>query len=830
MHDDNVYTEETLFLDVILPVPIPQAFTYRVPRDLNELVVVGARVIVSFGKNRVMTGLISSIHNKAPQNYKAKYIDEILDESPIISSHQLWLFQWMADYYLCNVGEVMNIALPSGLKVSSQSRIQINPTFDSPELLSAEEVEFLNTLEKNDSLSYDELKKFLGDIDIAKFVKSLISKHAVILYDAVKEKYSPKKLKKVRLKRVYEGQEEILNLIESLEKSSKQQEVIMTYVQLIPFHELHEKNQVGITKKDLLDLGVSPSSYKTLIEKGILEEYELTVSRFGEIRKDELQGIHLSDVQERVSNELLEKLGETNTVLLHGVTGSGKTEIYIDLIKKALDNGVQVLMLLPEIALTTQIVNRLRKVFGDAMGVYHSKFSDNERVEVWKGVLEDRYSFVVGVRSAVFLPFENLGLIIIDEEHESSYKQYDPAPRYHARDTAIMLAHKVGAKVILGSATPSIESYYQAKEGKYGLVNLSERFGDAQLPKVELANIREEKARQKIKSDFGSTLQAAISQNIEKHEQTIIFQNRRGYAPYLNCEECNWIGSCHQCSVSLTYHYKEHLLICHYCGHKEKTPHLCPTCGSGKIKSVGIGTEKIEDDLNVLYPEAKIIRMDLDTTRSKNAYQQIIGEVESGGVDILVGTQMVSKGLDFDKVSLVGVFDADRMIYFPDFRSGERAFQMLTQVSGRAGRKEKPGRVIIQTNSPTHPLLKMVIDNDYHGFYDKEIIERERYNYPPFSRLIRVTTKHVDKTLSHAAAGTLAQRLASKLSKERILGPEKALVERVRNQYIFEVWIKLEKNKLNIAATKAFIREQITEMSADKKYKSVRFVPDVDVV
>jgi primosomal protein N' (replication factor Y) len=830
MHDHSVYTEETLFLDVILPVPIPQAFTYRVPRDLNDFVLIGARVIVSFGKNRVMTGLIARIHHNAPENYKAKYIDEILDESPIISSHQLWLFQWMADYYLCNVGEVMNIALPSGLKVSSQSRIQINPTFDSPELLSIEEAEFLITLEKNDSLSYDELKKFLGDIDIAKFVKSLISKHAVILYDAVKEKYSPKKLKKVRLKRVYEGQEEILNLIESLEKSTKQQEVIMSYIQLIPFHELQEKNSQGITKKDLLDLGISPSSYKTLVDKEILEEYELTVSRFGDIGKDELEGIRLSTVQERVSAELLEKLEESNTALLHGVTGSGKTEVYIDLIKKALENGVQVLMLLPEIALTTQIVNRLRKVFGDAMGVYHSKFSDNERVEVWKGVLEDKFSFVVGVRSAVFLPFENLGLIIIDEEHESSYKQYDPAPRYHARDTAIMLAHKVGAKVILGSATPSIESYYHAKEGKYGLVNLSERFGDAQLPKVELANIREEKAKQKIKSDFGITLQDAIKGNLEKQEQTIIFQNRRGYSPYLNCEECNWIGSCHQCSVSLTYHYKDHMLICHYCGHKERTPQVCPTCGSGKIKSVGIGTEKIEDDLMVLFPEARIVRMDLDTTRSKNAYQQIIGEVESGGVDILVGTQMVSKGLDFDKVSLVGVFDADRMIYFPDFRSGERAFQMLTQVSGRAGRKEKPGRVIIQTNSPTHPLLKMVVENNYHGFYDKEIIEREKYNYPPFSRLIRVTTKHFDKALSHAAAGTLAQRLATKLSKERILGPEKAIVERVRNQYIFEVWIKLEKNKLNIAATKAFIRDQITEMTADKKYKSVRFVPDVDVV
>jgi primosomal protein N' (replication factor Y) (superfamily II helicase) len=826
----DIYTEKTLFVDVILPVPIPQAFTYRVPRHMNGQVNVGGRVIVTFGKSRIMTGLIANIHHKAPEKYKAKYLDEILDESPIISDHQIGFFQWMADYYMCNVGEVMNVALPSGLKVSSQSRIQLNPSFDSPELLNQEQVAFLKVLKDNDSISYDELKKFLGEIDIAKFVKSLISKHAIILFEEVKEKYSPKKLKKVRLKNIYIGSEEILNLIESLEKAQKQQEVILNYLQLIPIHELATKNELGIVKKTLLENGVSSSALNSLLDKDILEQIEITVSRFEADDDENLAKVRLSLAQEKASDQIMEGFNTNSVVLFHGVTGSGKTEIYVDLIQKAIENGTQVLLLLPEIALTTQIVSRLSRIFGTTMGVYHSKFSDNERVEVWKGVLEDRFSFVVGVRSSIFLPFKNLGLIIIDEEHESSFKQYDPAPRYHARDSAIMLAYKVGAKVLLGSATPSMESYYQAKEGKYGHVELFERYGDARLPQIDLANLREEKAKQKIKNDFGESLQEAIKLNIEKKEQTIIFQNRRGYAPYLNCEECNWIGTCHQCSVSLTYHYREHTLICHYCGHKERTPPTCPTCGSGKIKTVGVGTEKIEEDLSVLFPEAKIIRMDLDTTRSKNSYQQIINEVEQGNVDILVGTQMVSKGLDFDKVSLVGVFNADKMIYFPDFRSGEKAFQMLTQVSGRAGRKDKLGRVIIQTNSPSHPLLQFVIANDYKGFYQKEIVERESYNYPPFSRLICITTKHVDPVLSHTAAGVLSQALTTKLGKERILGPEKALVERIRNQYLYEIWVKLEKNKLNMVATKKFIRDQITEVSTDKRFKSVRFVVDVDAV
>jgi len=464
------------------------------------------------------------------------------------------------------------------------------------------------------------------------------------------------------------------------------------------------------------------------------------------------------------------------------------------------------------------------------MGVYHSKFSDNERVEIWRGVLDGRFKFVIGVRSSIFLPFDNLGLIIVDEEHESSFKQFDPAPRYHARDVAIMLALKQNAKVLLGSATPSIESYYQAINHKYGLVELFERYGNATLPDIELVDLKIERKEKTLKKEISSVLLKAIEQNIANKEQTIIFQNRRGYAPYLNCEECNWIGHCEQCAVTLTYHMHSQQLICHYCGHKEASHKVCPSCGSTKLKTVGVGTEKIEDDLQELFPLAGIRRLDLDTTRTKNAYATILGEFEQGEIDILVGTQMVSKGLDFDRVSLVGVYNADKMINFPDFRASERAFQLITQVSGRAGRRERKGKVLIQTANPQNRILQFVIANDYKGFYESEVFEREGYNYPPFSRLIQITVKDVDQVLSHLAAARLAKALEAKLGKTRVLGPEKSLVERIRNKFLFEVLLKLEKDKMNIKATKVFLKEEIVNLVTDKKFKSVQVIVNVDAV
>jgi primosomal protein N' (replication factor Y) (superfamily II helicase) len=826
----EIFDSETHFVDVLLPVPIPQAFTYRVPRHLNEFIKAGSRVIVPFGRNRVLTGIISEVHGNPPEKYKAKYISELMDEEPIVTASQLWLFQWVADYYMCYAGEVMNMGLPSGLKVNSESRIQLNPDFFEHDLLEAKEQEILKIIEENENISYADLSKFIDEIDVTKIVKKLIDKHAIIVYEEVKERYVPKKIKKIRLRASLASKKAVLKLISELEKSQKQQAVLLCYLSHTSIDTLEEKNLHGIDKVFFKDAETSSSSLKTLIDKGIFEQFEITVSRFDSIDTNDLLEITLTNHQERASNEILSGFAEKQVVLFNGITGSGKTEIYIELIQKVLENGSQVLMLLPEIALTTQIVSRLQKVFGDKMGVYHSKFSDNERVEVYMGVLSGRYQFVVGVRSSIFLPFKNLGLIIVDEEHEISYKQFDPAPRYHARDVAIMLAHKQKAKVLLGSATPSFESYWQALKGNYHLVELNERYGDAKLPSIELVDMKEERKNETVRKEFSEVLLKAIETNINNKEQTIIFQNRRGYAPYLNCEECNWIGKCHQCAVSLTHHLYENTLVCHYCGHTETLPKVCPVCESLKIKSKGVGTQKIEEDLQDIFPEASLLRMDFDTTRAKNAYQTIINEFSEGEVDILVGTQMISKGLDFDNVSLVGVFNADKMINFPDFRSAEKAYQMLTQVSGRAGRKKKPGKVLIQTSGPEHDVLQFVLNNDYKGFYAKEIKEREGFRYPPFSRIIGITTKHIARTISHKAAGLLAKTLKEKLGEARILGPEKGLVERIRNQYIFEVFMKLEKDKLNIPAIKTFLREQITELNTQKEFKSVRFVVNVDVI
>ncbi|NBA87243.1 primosomal protein N' [Emticicia sp. CRIBPO] len=832
MDSEQVLFEEeiTCFVDAVLPVPIPQLFTYRVPRELSDLVRVGSRIVVEFGKSRVVTAVIAKVHQSPPAKYKAKYILELLDLEPVVTSGQLWLFNWIAEYYMCNVGEVMNVALPSGLKISSQSKIQYNPDFANPELLDDDEKRLVALLQDQDSLNYEEVARLVSSKNINKTIKDLTAKHAIILFEEVKEKYKPKIVKKVRLKRVYEGSEEILNLIERLEKTSKQQEVILEYLNHVPLNDLLTKNAHGVDKSLLKKGEISDSSLKTLLEKGILEEFEVVISRLEEGGDFEAQDIQLTEHQDKAVNGIIDQFKSKDVVLFHGITGSGKTEVYIDLVQKVMEGGSQILLLLPEIALTTQIVGRLRKVFGDKMGVYHSRFSDNERVEVWKGILEGRFQFVVGVRSAIFLPFVNLGLIIVDEEHESSYKQFDPAPRYHARDVSIMLGIKQNAKVLLGSATPSLESYYQAKQGKYGLVELLRRFGDAQLPDIQLIDLKAEKKNKTMKLEFSSRLYQAISDNLSKKEQTIIFQNRRGYAPYMNCEECNWIGSCDQCAVSLTYHLNSGQLVCHYCGHKESAPKTCPDCGSTRLKTVGVGTEKIEDDLKEIFPEAIIRRMDLDTTRTKNAYQQIIGEFEEGQTDILVGTQMVSKGLDFDNVSLVGIFNADKMIHFPDFRAGEKAFQMITQVSGRAGRRDKHGEVLIQTGSPQNPILQFILNNDYVGFYDTEIQEREAFNYPPFSRIIEITIKDVDQVLAHQAAGRLANQLAARLGKDRVLGPEKSLVERIRNKFLFEVWLKLEKDKLNIKATKQLLKEELVNLAAEKQFKSVQFVVNVDAV
>jgi len=821
----------TYFTDVILPVPIPRMFTYRVPLELNEEIEIGSRVIVQFGNRKILTGIVGNIHDKPPEKYEAKYILEILDSAPVMFQQQIDIMQWIADYYMCTIGEVLNVALPSGLKLSSESRIQLHPHFDYYEsdiTFSESEATVIESLQKNDSLTYSDVSKLLGVKTVYSLLKSLVVKEAIIIFEEVKEKYKPKKEKRIRLKQsLASDQKQLESIFQSISSTAKQEEVLLFYLQRIPVYNNPKLNDKGIDKSDFKSAGLSTSSLKTLIKNNILEEFEVIISRFGDY-ESELVDVVLSKDQETTKKAILSQFDDKSTVLLHGITGSGKTEIYISLIKDALAGGNQVLYLLPEIALTTQIVVRLRKIFGDKMGVYHSKFSDNERVEVWNGVLSGKYQFVVGVRSAVFLPFDNLGLIVVDEEHESSFKQYDPAPRYHAKDVAQVIAQKQYAKVILGSATPAIETYHLAQTGKFGIVELKARYGEGQLPQFEVADMLRERAKKTSRGEFSSTLIEAISKTLENKEQVIIFQNRRGYSPYISCEQCGWIPKCTNCAVSLTYHQYRSEIKCHYCGYKEPMPSSCEACGSTALKTVGFGTEKLEEELSLLFPQAKIQRMDLDTTRRKNSYEHIINDFENQEIDILVGTQMVSKGLDFDKVNLVGIVDLDRMLHFPDFRSYERTFYLSTQVSGRAGRRDKRGKVVIQTKNKEQPILKHIIHNEYEQFFSLEIKERQEHNYPPFTRLIRITIKNKDPKIAEHAALKLSNLLKEQLGTSRILGPQEPVISKIRNEFLREIWIKLERKKIAIGKAKERISEVALEVSNYKELKGTKIVFDVD--
>ncbi len=823
----------TWFADVILPVPVPKLFTYRIPMDMEAVVQVGSRVIVQFGSKKVLTGVIGRLHNQPPEKYQARYILEILDEQAVVHPVQIRHFQWIAAYYACTIGEVLNVALPSGLKLSSESKVQMNPDFDFEEFAGSfteKEYVILDALKEKDTLSYHEISGLLEEKNFYHVIKSLIRKEAILIFEEVKEKYKPKIVKRVRLQHKYAHDAYSLEqLFHELEKKPKQVDVLQRYLQLLPAYQNPEANEKGLLKSALNNENISTSSVNTLIRNGVLEEYDTVISRFPSSQSLPEAEIKLTDTQQQAREAILAHFEEgKETILLHGVTGSGKTEIYIDLIQEVLANGSQVLYLLPEIALTTQIVYRLKKIFGDQMGIYHSKFSDNERVEVWQGVLDGRYPLVVGVRSAVLLPFDNLGLIIVDEEHETSYKQFDPAPRYHARDAALVLSRLHHARTILGSATPSIESFYNAQQGKYGLVTLNKRFGSAQLPEIELVDILREKKRRTMREDFSSVLLEKMEKTLEQEEQVIIFQNRRGYSPYIRCEDCGHIPKCEQCDVSLTYHQFANELRCHYCGHHEKLHMECEACGSTKLKTAGYGTEKLEEEIQMLIPSSRVQRMDLDTTRKKNSYQKIIDAFANRELDILVGTQMVSKGLDFDSVSLVGILDADRMIHFPDFRSHERTFQLITQVSGRSGRRDKVGKVIIQTTNLEQPILQKIVSNDYQGLYAEEIAEREEYHYPPFVRLIRVTIKNPDKKTCNRAAKELSEMLREKLGARRVLGPEEPLISRLRNQYLMQLMIKLEKRQQVIQEAKKIIRESCTLIGKDKALKKTSTVIDVD--
>jgi len=814
------------FADVILPVPVPRTYTYLIPDDVS--VQVGSRVIVQFGPKKIYTGLVANVKDDHVSVEKAKDILEVLDTEPIVNSLQIGFFGWLANYYLCTMGEVMNAAIPAGLKLSSESYVHIN-----------QEVEWLDQPQNEredlllEHLAYKEMSvKEVGDLLALKrpqtLIKSLADRKMVHLYEKVKDKYSPKTEKRVRLADTYTKELNLEELFDDLEKKPKQVDVLLAYLQRVPATESEKANRTGISRSQLSQ-HCSLSSIKTLTKLGILEEWEETVSRLPPLDTSGITTPKLSDLQQLTYREVEQVFEKKNTALLRGITGSGKTEIYISLIQQKLDQGLQVLYLLPEIALTTQIIQRLRKSFGNAFGVYHSQYSDNERVEVWQKVLKGEYNFVVGVRSSVFLPFDHLGLIIVDEEHEHSYKQYEPAPRYHARDAAIYLAGLHGAKTLLGSATPAVETFAKALEGKFGLVELETRFGDVKLPKVELIDLKMARKRREMRANiFTVQMLEAIGSALEQKEQVILFQNRRGYAPHLLCEDCGHVMQCQNCDVSMTYHQLQNLLMCHYCGFKMYPPQQCPECGLNHIKHSGYGTEQLEDELQPFFPDAKIQRMDLDTTRTKNSYQRILGDFENGKIDILVGTQMVSKGLDFDRVNLVGIFDIDRIIHFPDFRSHERAYQLITQVSGRAGRKSGTGKVLIQTFDPGHVVLQKVLKDNYRTFYQREIQEREQYHYPPFARMVKITIRHKDAKAANDAALHMAAYLRQLINERAVDGPSEPMINRVRNKYLKDIHVKLGLNISHINEIKQRMLVARDDVQAHKDYRSVQVVFDVD--
>ncbi|MCS6832100.1 MAG: primosomal protein N' [Flammeovirgaceae bacterium] len=832
---------QTLFAEVILPVPVPKTFRYRIPQEMTKIVAVGKRVVVEFGKGRILTGIVYCIDEKPPQGYEAKYLLDVLDlqELPTVNTWQLKLWEWIADYYLCHLGEVMQVAIPTGLKITSSSHLQLNPEFEHFQeevALTDAETTLLEILRQKNTIPYEEITELLSVKNPYKVIQSLIAKRAILVTEKIQEKYKPKKIKKIRLHPNYASSlSEIEKLLETLKGKTAQENLLLKYLALIPIAELQEKNATGVEKSKLVgkeakdDKG-SISALNTLCKRSVFEEFEVVVSRLEEVEESFPFSFELSAVQQKALNDILIFFKEKDIVLLHGVTGSGKTEIYIELMKRVLENGSQVLLMLPEIVLTTQMVRRLRKIFGNQLGVYHSKFSDNERVEVYRGVADRRFSVVVGVRSSIFLPFDNLGLVIVDEEHEPSYKQYDPAPRYQARDTAMMLARIHHAKVLLGSATPSVETYYFAQQGRYGLVQLHKRYQDTPLPFMETVDIREARKKKRMKGDFSLKLLETIEQTLAQNQQIILFQNRRGYSPFLNCLDCNWIAKCTNCAVSLTFHLSTNELRCHYCGHKEASPRFCPACGSTKIKMLGVGTEKIEDDLKIYFPTANIQRMDLDTTRTKDAYEQILQDFAQHRIDILVGTQMISKGLDFDHVGLVGIFDADRMLHFPDFRSFERTFQLIEQVSGRAGRRGKQGHVIIQTANPFQPIIQHLLNHDYESFFREEILERQSFRYPPFVRIIIITLKHKEKTFVEEAAHALALRFKGLFPPSDVLGPESPLIERIRNQYLMEILLKIPRNISSLKDTKNKVREIVQCFLTEKQWKDIDIIIDVDAI
>lgn len=756
------------YADLILPLPLQGTFTYAVPVAMQATVQVGMRVLVPFGRNKTYLGIVARLHDEQPQGYEVKEISQLMDAEPVVTPGQLRLWQWISDYYLSPIGDVYKAALPAGLKAE--------------------------------------------------------------------DGYRPKTETYIRLTPAYQNEAALHVALNILGRAPKQLEAFISYLELSGWDQVGEMRngqQVSgiseITREELLNAShASVATLQQLEKRGMLETYEVEVGRLnhgGEYRPELIK--QLNTAQQEAYNHILLSMMKKPVTLLHGVTSSGKTEIYIHLIQQALERKEQVLYLLPEIALTVQMMQRLQRVFGNRLGIYHSKYSDAERVEIWqKQLSQNPYDVILGARSAVFLPFQRLGFVIIDEEHETSYKQQDPAPRYHARSAAIILAQMYKARTLLGTATPSMESYHNAKTGKYGLVELKERYQGIELPEIQVVDIADLQHRKMMAGPFSPLLLNKVREALERGEQAILFQNRRGFAPMIECRQCGWVPHCQHCDVSLTYHRQMNQLTCHYCGYTYRIPTECPCCGSTELKTRGFGTEKIEEQVREVFPEARVARMDLDTTRTRNAYERIITDFGAGRTNILIGTQMISKGLDFDKVSVVGILNADSMLNYPDFRAYEHAFMMMAQVSGRAGRKGKRGLVILQTKSKDVPVIQQVVHNDYVALYKDLIAERQAFHYPPYYHLVYVYLKHRYDDVVNTAGIELGSRLRQWFPG-RVLGPDKPAVAKVKSQNIRKLVLKLE-NGIDMRRVREYLLMAQQQMLADKRYSSLQIYYDVD--
>ncbi len=826
-----------MFAEIILPLPLYSTFTYLVPEELEESLKIGSRVLVQFGRKKYYTGIVESTHSQKPQGYDVKPIMGILDATPIVRFPQLKLWHWIADYYLCAPGDVFKAAVPTGLKPESETFVTLNADLESAsELnLTEEEAMVIQLLQAKKRLKISEVEESLKQNGAtsrltAKTISRLLELGVIEIAEKLVERYRAKRISFVELNIDRSDREALQNLLAQTSRSASQQKTLMAWLNLSGWMRSGEELK-EVSRDALIETAeCSQAVLRAMVNKGIFSIDKRSVNRFNHINtsiKPELA--KLSDLQLTALKEIRNSFGNFNVSLLHGLTGSGKTEIYTHLMQEVLELGRQVLYLVPEISLTTQLTDRLRRVFGDRLLVYHSKFSDNERVDIWKRMLSSSEPLVIlGVRSSIFLPFANLGLVIVDEEHEASFKQYDPAPRYNARDSAIVLASMHGAKTLLGSATPSVETYYKATNGKYGLVTLNQRFEGATLPKVEVVDMRDQRRRKENRGILSGPLIGSTRQALQDGSQAIIFQNRRGFAPVVVCRQCGWTPKCHNCDVSMVYHKESNLLKCHYCGFTQSLAPLCPACGQNSLDRYGYGTERIAEEVESVFEGSRVARMDLDTTRNKDAHHDIIEEFANKRTDILVGTQMVSKGLDFDSVRVVGVVNADTLLNFPDFRSNERAFNMLEQVAGRAGRRKQQGEVIIQTTRPDHPILAHVVRHDYQQYYREELANRQQFAYPPFTRIINVFIKNKDAEVCARAAAILANALVNTFGN-RILGPERPLIGRIALWYIQQIMIKVEA-EASIKKVKDLIRHVIAATANFPELKSSVIYFDVDPV